>query len=290
MAIGKHAGLVRRLGAVPGCNKSAGLGGSAPVSSVHPMRQDQFASAPTGAATGGAADGEPRPPLLARGRVRKVVCPFPSQVDFCVFDDLYRTGRIELEVVPQGGMAERLRAAGAGIGAFFCPTGVATPLAEGKETREIDGRTYVLEYPIRGDVALIGAYRADRAGNLPYRKTARHFGPVLATAAATTVVQVGEVVDVGGIDPEAVITPGIYVDRVVVAWAPSAAPGDPGVEKRWPPRSPATPPTAPTSTSASASPPGSPTHLLPVLALCCTPRTACSAWAVSPWVTRSTLT
>jgi 3-oxoadipate CoA-transferase alpha subunit len=153
--------------------------------------------------------------LLARGRVRKVVCSFPRQHDSWVFDGLYRAGRIELEVVPQGNLAERMRAAGAGIGAFFSPTGVGTPLAEGKETREIDGRTYVLEYPIRGDVALIGAHRADRAGNLVYRKTARNFGPVMATAAALVVAQVREVVDVGGIDPEVVVTPGIYVDRVV---------------------------------------------------------------------------
>jgi 3-oxoadipate CoA-transferase alpha subunit len=155
--------------------------------------------------------------LLAKGRVRKVVCSFPRQSDSWVFDGLYREGRIELEVVPQGNLAECLRAAGAGIGAFFCPTGVGTPLAEGKEVREIEGRTYVLEYPIRGDVALIGAHRADRAGNLVYRKTARNFGPVMATAATTVVAQVHEVVDVGAIDPEIVVTPGIYVDRVVVA-------------------------------------------------------------------------
>ncbi len=155
--------------------------------------------------------------LLAKGRVRKVVCSFPRQSDSWVFDGLYRTGAIELEVVPQGNLAERMRAAGAGIGAFFCPTGVGTPLAEGKEEREIDGRRYVLEMPIRGDVALIGAHRADRAGNLVYRKTARNFGPVMATAATVVVAQVSEVVDVGGIDPETVVTPGIYVDRVVAA-------------------------------------------------------------------------
>ena len=136
--------------------------------------------------------------LLAAGRVRKMVCSFPRQSDSWVFDGLYREGRIELEVVPQGNLAERMRAAGAGIGAFFCPTGVGTPLAEGKETREIDGRTYVLEYPIHGDVALIGAHRADRMGNLVYRKTARNFGPVMATAATTVVAQVREVVEVGG--------------------------------------------------------------------------------------------
>src|SRR3954469_7983461 len=121
--------------------------------------------------------------LLAEGRVRKVICSFPRQKDSWVFDVLYREGKIELELVPQGNLAERMRAAGAGIGAFFCPTGVGTPLAEGKEVREIDGRTYVLEYPIRGDVALIGAHVSDRMGNLVYRKTARNFGPVMATAA-----------------------------------------------------------------------------------------------------------
>ena len=153
--------------------------------------------------------------LLAKGRVRKVVCSFPRQSDSYVFDELYRAGRIELELVPQGNLAERMRAAGAGIGAFFSPTGAGTPLAEGKETREIDGRTYVLEHPIKGDVALVGAHRADRMGNVVYRKTARNFGPVMATAAATTIVQVREVVEVGALDPEAVVTPGIYVDRVV---------------------------------------------------------------------------
>jgi 3-oxoadipate CoA-transferase, alpha subunit len=154
--------------------------------------------------------------LLAKGRVRKMVCSFPRQSDSWVFDGLYREGRIELEVVPQGNLAERMRAAGAGIGAFFSPTGVGTSLAEGKETREIDGRTYVLEHPIKGDVALIRAHRADRAGNLVYRKTARNFGPVMATAATTVVAQVHGVVEIGGIDPEVVVTPGIYVDRVVV--------------------------------------------------------------------------
>jgi 3-oxoadipate CoA-transferase, alpha subunit len=154
--------------------------------------------------------------LLAKGRVRKMVCSFPRQSDSWVFDGLYREGRIELEVVPQGNLAERMRAAGSGIGAFFSPTGVGTPLAEGKEIRDIDGRTYVLEHPIKGDVALIGAHRADRAGNLVYRKTARNFGPVMATAATTVVAQVHAVVEIGGIDPEVVVTPGIYVDRVVV--------------------------------------------------------------------------
>ena len=153
--------------------------------------------------------------LLKAGRVRRILCSFPRQVDSYVFDDLYRRGQIELEVVPQGNLAERMRAAGAGIGAFYCPTGVGTPLAEGKERRTIDGRDYVLEYPIKGDVALISAHAADTTGNLVYRKTARNFGPVMAAAATTTVVQVASIVDAGGIDPEAVVTPGIYVDRVV---------------------------------------------------------------------------
>lgn len=153
--------------------------------------------------------------LLAAGRVRKVICSFPRQADSWVFDGLYRAGKIELEVVPQGTLAERMRAAGAGIGAFYCPTGVGTPLAAGKETRVIDGRAYVLEYPIRGDVALIRAHTGDRMGNLVYRKTARNFGPVMATAAALTVAEVRHVVEPGAIDPEAVVTPGIYVDRLV---------------------------------------------------------------------------
>ncbi|GAA1458128.1 3-oxoacid CoA-transferase subunit A [Williamsia maris] len=153
--------------------------------------------------------------LLAKRRVRKVICSFPRQSDSWVFDGLYRDGNIELEVVPQGTLAERMRAAGAGIGGFYCPTGVGTLLAEGKEVREIDGRTHVLEFPIRGDVALIGAHTADRMGNLMYRKTARNFGPVMATAADTTIVQVNTIVDTGTLDPEAVVTPSIYVDRIV---------------------------------------------------------------------------
>lgn len=155
--------------------------------------------------------------LLAAGRVRKVLCSFPRQVDSYVFDALHREGKIELEVVPQGNLAERMRAAGAGIGAFYCPTAVGTPLAEGKEVRTIDGRDYLLEYPIKGDYALISAHRADPLGNLVYRKTARNFGPVMATAATTTIVQVDEVVPLGGLDPEAVVTPSIYVDRIVPA-------------------------------------------------------------------------
>jgi 3-oxoadipate CoA-transferase alpha subunit len=153
--------------------------------------------------------------LLAAGRVRRIVCSFPRQSDSYVFDELYRAGRIDLEVVPQGNLAERMRAAGAGIGAFFCPTGFGTDLAASRETRTIDGRDYVLEYPIRGDVALIGAHRSDRMGNLVYRKTARNFGPVMATAADLTIVEVATVVDTGDIDPEVVVTPSIYVDRVL---------------------------------------------------------------------------
>jgi 3-oxoadipate CoA-transferase alpha subunit len=155
--------------------------------------------------------------LLAAGRVRKVVCSFPRQVDSWVFDGLYRAGEIELEVVPQGNLAERMRAAGAGIGAFYSPTGVGTPLAEGKEVREIDGRTYVLEMPIRADLALVKAHVADRLGNLVYRRTARNFGPVMCTAASTVAVQVDRVVEVGELDPESIVTPAIFVDRVVPA-------------------------------------------------------------------------
>lgn len=162
--------------------------------------------------------------LLEAGRVRKVICSFPRQSDSYVFDRLYRAGKVELEIVPQGNLAERIRAAGAGIGAFYSPTGVGTPLAEGKETRVLDGRTYLLEHPIKGDVALISAYRSDGLGNLVYRKTARNFGPVMATAATTVIAQVTEIVPIGALDPETVITPSIYVDRVVqtVAREPSA--------------------------------------------------------------------
>jgi 3-oxoadipate CoA-transferase, alpha subunit len=153
--------------------------------------------------------------LLAAGRVRKVICSFPRQSDSWVFDGLYRAGKIELEVVPQGNLAERMRAAGAGIGAFYSPTAVGTPLAEGKEIRTIDGRDYLLEFPIHGDVALIKAHRADRMGNLVYRKTARNFGPVMAAAARVTIAQVASIVEIGALDPEAVVTPSIYVDRLV---------------------------------------------------------------------------
>jgi 3-oxoadipate CoA-transferase alpha subunit len=153
--------------------------------------------------------------LLAAGRVRKIVCSFPRQSDSFVFDELYRSGKIELELVPQGNLAERIRAAGAGIGAFYTPTGVGTPLAEGKEMRRIDGRDYLMELPLRGDVALVKALTADTWGNLVYRKTARNFGPIMAAAATTTVAQVASVVPAGGLDPEVVVTPGIYVDRVL---------------------------------------------------------------------------
>uniref|UniRef100_UPI003567107A 3-oxoacid CoA-transferase subunit A n=1 Tax=Hydrogenophaga sp. TaxID=1904254 RepID=UPI003567107A len=139
----------------------------------------------------------------------------PRQADSQVFDALYRSGRLELELVPQGNLAERLRAAGAGIGAFFSPTGFGTELAKGKETREIGGKHYVLEMPIFGDLALIKAERGDRWGNLVYRKAARNFGPVMATAAKHTVASVHELVELGELDPEHVVTPGIYVQKIV---------------------------------------------------------------------------
>ena len=166
--------------------------------------------------------------LLRARQVRKIICSYPRQVDSWVFDGLYRTGAIELELVPQGNLAERIRAAGAGIGAFYTPTGYGTPLAEGKETRRIDGRDYVLEYPIHADFALIKALRADRWGNLVYRKTARNFGPIMASAARCTIAQVGEVVGLGDLDPEHIVTPGIFVQRVVeipVAAQLRASPG-----------------------------------------------------------------
>jgi 3-oxoadipate CoA-transferase, alpha subunit len=153
--------------------------------------------------------------LLKAKRVRKIICSFPRQVDSHVFDALYRAGEIELELVPQGNLAERIRAAGAGIGAFFTPTGYGTLLAKGKETREINGRNYVLEHPIHADFALIKAERGDRWGNLVYRKTARNFGPIMASAAKCTVAQVREIVKLGALDPEVIITPGIFVQRVV---------------------------------------------------------------------------
>ncbi len=153
--------------------------------------------------------------LLAAKRVKKIICSFPRQVDSHHFDALYRSGRIELELVPQGNLAERIRAAGAGIGAFFSPTGYGTALAEGKETREIGGRMYVLEMPIHADYAFIKAERGDRWGNLSYRMTARNFGPVMAMAAKTTIATVHQVVALGELDPEAVVTPGLFVRRIV---------------------------------------------------------------------------
>lgn len=153
--------------------------------------------------------------LIGARRVRKIICSFPRQSDSHRFDEEYRAGRIELELVPQGNLAERIRAAGAGIGGFFTPTGYGTMLAEGKETRMLGGVGQVFELPIHGDVALITAHTADRQGNLVYRKTARNFGPVMATAAATTVAQVRRVVPTGGLDPEGIVTPSIFVDVVV---------------------------------------------------------------------------
>lgn len=153
--------------------------------------------------------------LLKAGRVRRVICSFPRQADSQVFDALYRAGRVELELVPQGNLAERIRAAGAGIGAFFTPTGYGTELAQGKETRRIAGRDYVLEYPLHADFALIKARLGDRWGNLVYRKAARNFNPVMAMAARCTVAQVERVVELGGLDPEHIVTPGIFVQRVL---------------------------------------------------------------------------
>ena len=153
--------------------------------------------------------------LLAAGRVKKIICSFPRQADSHHFDGLYRSGKLELELVPQGILAERIRAAGAGIGGFFTPTGYSTLLAEGKETREINGRMYVLEAPIHADYAFIKAEKGDRWGNLVYRKTARNFGPVMAMAAKTTIATVHEVVELGSFDPETIVTPGLFVRRIV---------------------------------------------------------------------------
>ena len=153
--------------------------------------------------------------LVGAKRIRKIYCSFPRQSDSYLFDDLYRKGGIELELVPQGNLAERIRAAGAGIGAFYSPTGVDTQLSEGKEQKIINGKKYVLEYPIFADFALISAFKADRWGNLIYRKTARNFGPIMATAAKITIAQVDQIVDLGELDPENIVTPGIYVNRVV---------------------------------------------------------------------------
>ena len=153
--------------------------------------------------------------LLQSGLVQKIICSFPRTADSWVFNDLYRAGKIELELVPQGTLAERMRAAGAGIGAFFCPTAYGTELANGKETREINGKHYVLEYPIYGDVALVKAEKGDRWGNLTYRMAARNFGPVCAVAAKHTIATVHEIVELGQLDPENVVTPGIYVNSIV---------------------------------------------------------------------------
>ncbi|HCT5822992.1 TPA: 3-oxoacid CoA-transferase subunit A [Citrobacter sedlakii] len=152
--------------------------------------------------------------LLKAKRVRKMICSFPRQLDSQIFDGLYRNGEVTLELVPQGNLAARIQAAGAGIGAIYTPTGYGTPLAEGKETRCIDGKNYLLEYPIKADFALIKAHRADRWGNLVYRKAARNFGPIMATAAHTTIVEVNQLVPLGELDPEHIITPGIFVQRV----------------------------------------------------------------------------
>ena len=157
--------------------------------------------------------------LLKARRVRKIICSFPRQVDSQVFDGLYRAGDLELELVPQGNLAVRIQAAGAGLGAVYTPTGFGTELAQGKETRRIDGRDYVLEFPIHADFALIKAYRGDRWGNLVYRKSARNFGPIMAAAARCTVAQVDQVVPLGALDPEAIVTPGIFVKRVVAVGA-----------------------------------------------------------------------
>lgn len=153
--------------------------------------------------------------LIAAGRVRKIICSFPRQSDSHHFDAAYRAGRLELELIPQGNLAARIHAAGAGFGAFFTPTGFGTLLAEGKETRTIEGRDYILEYPLRADFALIKADRGDRWGNLVYRKTARNFGPIMAMAATCTIAQVSEVVPLGALDPEAIVTPGIFVQHVI---------------------------------------------------------------------------
>src|SRR3974390_1594881 len=153
--------------------------------------------------------------LLGLGRVRKIACSYPRTADPVVFEELYRSGRIELEIVPQGTMAERIRAAGAGIPAFFTATAAGTKLAAGKEEREIRGRKYLLEEALAGDVALIEAWEADRWGNLTYRSSARNFNPIMATAAQLTIVQTQHIVELGALDPEKIATPGIYVNRVL---------------------------------------------------------------------------
>ena len=167
--------------------------------------------------------------LLKAGQVKKIICSFPRQADSQVFDGLYRAGKLELELVPQGNLAERIRAAGAGIGAFYSPTGYGTELAGGRETREINGRMYVLEMPIHADVALIKAEAGDRWGNLVYRKAARNFGPIMASAAKVTIASVHDIVELGGLDPEAIVTPGIFVQRIVKV--PRRASGASGLRK-----------------------------------------------------------
>ena len=167
--------------------------------------------------------------LLKAGQVRKIICSFPRQADSHIFDGLYRTGKLELELVPQGNLAERIRAAGAGIGAFFSPTGYGTELAKGRESREINGRMYVLEMPIHADVALIKAEAGDRWGNLVYRKAARNFGPIMASAARLTVASVHDIVDLGALDPESIVTPGIFVQRIVQV--PRSATGPSGFKR-----------------------------------------------------------
>jgi 3-oxoadipate CoA-transferase, alpha subunit len=153
--------------------------------------------------------------LLDAGRVRKIICSFPRSTGSVVFEDLFKAGKIALEIVPQGTLAERIRAAGAGIGAFYTPTAYGTKLADGKETRDIAGRPYVLEYALPGDVALVEAWQADRWGNCTYRESGRNFNPVMATAATLTIVQTQQVVALGALDPETIVTPGIFVNRVV---------------------------------------------------------------------------
>jgi 3-oxoadipate CoA-transferase alpha subunit len=153
--------------------------------------------------------------LLKSGRVRKIICSFPRQADSYVFDELYRSGKLELELTPQGNLSERIRAAGAGVGAFFTPTGYGTDLAKGKETREINGKMYVLEYPIYGDVALVKAESGDRWGNLTYRKTARNFGPSMAMACRFTIASVHEILELGELDPESIVTPALFVNKIV---------------------------------------------------------------------------
>jgi 3-oxoadipate CoA-transferase, alpha subunit len=172
--------------------------------------------------------------LIAHRRVKKMICSFPRTANSMVFPELYRKGEIELELVPQGTLAERIRSGGAGIPAFYTPTSVGTPLAEGKEARTFEGRNYVMEHAIRADFALVKCRAADRHGNLVYNKTARNFGPVMCTAAKTTIVQAKEIVDLGRLDPEAVVTPGIFVARVVEVADPADESKLVAEERRYP--------------------------------------------------------